>query len=345
MIAKHMSGHAAGLLRRKTAIVIPVYLPAGVNQAHGRSLVEDTAARCCEQVEDPARVCLSVDGEACGGQTAAEVALALGASCCSARETQGKLRAVARGLRCLLERNDPAYVAVLDQDGDHFANELLSFVRVAEHAAGGVGTSRVLVLGQRSSRHRPMGFFRGELEELADRVLLDALHYRAAMSGRPLRLEYALALGEFPDFHSGYKLFSIDAARDVFLGPEKQAGVSDDAYYRHGVEAVMCVEALERGAYLAAVRRTTFNEQPISTFGLFERRQMVADKIIWPCKRLSIPARFVRQWLDNHVPQLLLNTVAPYGKEELTAIRTIVLAAFAGEDGGNPVEPLEPLYA
>ena len=66
----------------------------------------------------------------------------------------------------------------------------------------------VLVLGRRSSKQRPLGFLRGELEELADRVLLDALAYDAAVSGVPLRLECATAVEEYPDFHSGYKLFS-----------------------------------------------------------------------------------------------------------------------------------------
>jgi hypothetical protein len=219
-------------------------------------------------------------------------------------------------------------------------------VRAALHIALETGQSaasaRVMVLGRRISRHRPMGFLRGELEELADRVLLDALAYRAAATARPLSLEYATTLDEFPDFHSGYKLFSRQTAQDVFLSKPQLAGVSDDCYFRHAVEAVMTVEALEHGAYLGVVNRTTLNEQPISTFGLLDLSQLVADKIIWPCKRLDIPAPFVRQWMANHAPRLLLNTLAPAGREELARIRERVLAAF-GQEGASE-RPLQPLF-
>ena len=182
----------------------------------------------------------------------------------------------------------------------------------------------------------------GELsqQELADRVLLDALAYRAAITGRPLRMEYANTLDEFPDFHSGYKLFSRATAREVFLEKPQTAGVSETCYYRHACEAVMIVEALEQGAYLGVVNRSTLNEQPISTFGLYNREQLVADKMIWPCKRLEIPGNFVRQWLDNHLPRLLLNTLAPDGKTELAAIRKLVLEAFGEDTGGEGIQPL-----
>ena len=67
---------------------------------------------------------------------------------------------------------------------------------------------------------------------------------------------------------------------------------------------------------------------------------MVADKIIWPCKRLGVPASFVDQWLRNHMPRLLLNTLAPEGKEELLQIRRLVLAAFGLEAGELSWGPL-----
>jgi hypothetical protein len=187
-----------------------------------------------------------------------------------------------------------------------------------------------------------MGFLRGELEEFADRVLLDALAYRAALTGRPLRLEYATTLDEFPDFHSGYKLFSRRTAEQVFLAEPQLAGVSEDAYFRHACEAVMAVEALECDAYLGVVNRTTINEQPISTFGLLNMTRLVADKIIWPCKRLDIPVRFVRQWMANHAPRLLLSTLAPAGQDELARIQARVLAAFDCTPEQRP--PLKPPF-
>ena len=104
----------------------------------------------------------------------------------------------------------------------------------------------------------------------------------------------------------------------------------------------MTVEALERGAYLGIVNRSTLNEQPISTFGLLNLSRLVADKIIWPCKRLDVPVVFVRQWMANHAPRLLLNTLAPAGQEELARIERHVLAAFGQEPDPRP--PLKPLF-
>ena len=333
---------ALSATRERTGVVIPVYLPEGIDPGRGEALVRETATTYCAQADDPSTVCLSVDGEPFGAQVARRLATELGASIHLAPSNRGKLFAAINGVRALLQRPELDYVAIVDQDGDHFAHELPNLVRSALHVASQTHDDRVIVLGRRISRHRPMGFLRGELEEFADRILLDALAYRAALTGRPLRLEYATTLDEFPDFHSGYKLFSRRTAQDVFLGEPQLAGVAQDCYYRHAVEAVMVVEALEHGATLGVVNRSTLNEQPISTFGLLNLSQLVANKVIWPCKRLEVPAPFVRQWMANHAPRLLLNTLAPAGKDELARIRERVLAAFDQEPRSEP--PLQPLF-
>jgi hypothetical protein len=180
-----------------------------------------------------------------------------------------------------------------------------------------------------------MGFLRGELEELADRVLLDALTYRAAVMNRPLQLEYVTTLDEFPDFHSGYKLFSQSCARDVFLGEPQLAGVSEDAYFRHACEAVMVVEALEHGGLVGSVHRTTVNEQPVSTFALLDVVELSADLIIWSSKRLAIPSHFVRQWVLNHAPRLVAGTI-PDGKKALHEVIELVEKAFPCDEGLSP---------
>ncbi|MFH0965944.1 MAG: hypothetical protein V2A58_18245 [Planctomycetota bacterium] len=173
-----------------------------------------------------------------------------------------------------------------------------------------------------------MGFLRGELEELADRVLLDTLAYHAAVSGKPLKLEFATALDEFPDFHSGYKLLTRPTAQAVFLREVDRAGLPRNACLRHAVEAVIAVEALLDGAYLAAVARSTINEQPVSAFGLLDRARMTADKILWPCRRLGVPPPFVDQWMRNHLPRLLLGTLVPQGRDELLQVRDAVLSSL-----------------
>ena len=90
----------------------------------------------------------------------------------------------------------------------------------------------------------------------------------------------------------------------------------------------MTVEAHLAGADLVLVNRTTLNEQPVSTFGRLDRGRLVADKIIWPCRRLGVPPHFLDQWLSNHMPRLLLPTLVPEGKRELVAIRELIAADY-----------------
>ncbi len=332
------------LMRRDTGIVISVYFPEGLNVQKGRELLHDTVRMYCEQVDDPASICLSVDGEQCGADIVETLAKTYRVSWCVSAVNRGKLQGAAQGVRRLLDQKTWKYLAVVDQDGDHFGNELMNFVRAAHHIQNWKGTDQLLILGRRMSRHRPMGFLRGELEELCDRMLLDALMYHAVITGRPLALEFANMVDEFPDFHSGYKLFSAPTAEAVFLKPPHVMGLSETCYYRHACEAVMVVEALEHGALLGVVNRSTLNEQPISTFGMLNRIQLVADMMIWPCRRLAIPLPFVQQWLANHISRLLLNTFSPDGKAELEHIRQTVIRTLA-EVPDLEVKPLaQPLF-
>jgi hypothetical protein len=320
------------LLRNRTGLVVTVHIPDGMNEGDAKRALTDNLMLLCEQVGDPQRICLSVDGAACGADVAADLAQRFGVRQITAEKPLGKLQGARLGVDHLLEDPTLEYFICVDQDGDHFANELLNMIRAAECIREQARTDRITVLGQRSSMHRPMGLLRGELEELADRVLLDALTYHAAMTGKPLRMEHAFTFSEHPDFHSGYKLFSRPVAEAVFCSEPTMAGTSKICYYRHAVEAVMTVEALEAGAYFGVINRSTFNEQPVSAFGLMGREQFMADAIIWPCKRLNIPVEFVRQWLDNHMPRLLLDTLRPDGGNELQAIRHLVLDAWGEGD-------------
>jgi len=328
---------AARVLREKTGIVIPVYFGARADPSRAAQLLSDTVHSFVAQVTAPDAVCLAVDGRGPGEAAARHVASGCGVRVVVSEKNGGKLHAVRQGMAPLLSEPGLEYFTVVDQDGDHFANELLNFVRAARHIERCTNAPHAVILGRRISRHRPLGFLRGELEELADRVLLDALHYDAAVNGAPLRLEFANVLDEFPDFHSGYKLFSREVARSVFLEAPRLCGVSDDCYYRHACEAAMSVEALKSGAVLGVVNRSTLDEQPISTFAELDRRRLVADKMIWPCRRLGVPAAFVDQWLRNHIPRLLLGTLTPAGGEELLAIRELVAAELdpAGAVGGG----------
>lgn len=314
--------------RQATGIVIPVYLPPGVDNADGIRLLEDNIEACVAAVEDPAVICLAVDGKDCGGDIVDALAQRYGVNTVSGPVNRGKLHALRQGMQRLSQNSHLQWFATIDADGDHFANELTNLVRAAIYARTERGVDGVHVIGRRISRHRPMGWLRGELEELADRVLLDALTFQAVVSGRPLRLSLATSMDEFPDFHSGYKLFSRSIMEAVFLGQPDLCGVEETAYYRHGCEAVMTVEAHLAGADLVLVNRTTLNEQPVSMFGRLDRERLVADKIVWPCRRLGVPPAFLDQWLRNHMPRLLLPTLVPEGKRELVAIRQLIAADY-----------------
>ena len=339
MIRPHSFRSSSEAVRASTGIVIPVFLPSGVDRQVGHDLLADTVDACVRQAERPESVCLSVDGESYGRDVGEVLARRFQVRLTWCRRNKGKLQAVRRGMEVLLEQGEYDYLAALDADGDHFPHELANGIRSAQYARRRDPDLQVLALGRRISRHRPMGFLRGEMEELADRVLLDALAYTAAVRGCPLRLEFATALEEFPDFHSGLKILTRDLARQVFLGEPNLCGGTEDAYFKHGCEAVVTVESLLAGGCLAVFNRTTLNEPVISSFGLLERTRMVADKIVWPCRRLGVPGHFVRQWLRNHLPRLLLNTLTPQGREELKQIRRLVLEDLGLDD--DPDEPFE----
>src|SRR5690606_33753790 len=138
--------------------------------------------------------------------------------------------------------------------------------------------------------------------------------------------------------------FSRSAAEAVFSMPPQLAGCDEAAYYRHACEAVMTVEAHKAGAWLAAVNRRTFDEQPISIFAAINRARLAADMILWPCKRLGVPACFVDQWLANHLPSLLLGTLAPQGRDELLAIHDLVCAGYDLPSAARPAAIARPRF-
>ncbi|MFH1572181.1 MAG: hypothetical protein ABIL09_29595, partial [Gemmatimonadota bacterium] len=197
------AARAADAARHHTGIVIPAYFPPGRDNALAVSLLEDTVQACLTVLGDPAALCVSVDGEDCGREVGEALRRDHHLTLTVAPRNRGKLHALRLGMEALWTREALQLLAVVDADGDHFANELITLVRAARYARAQPGVSEVLVLGSRTSRHRPMGLLRGELEELADRVLFDALHYHAAVTGQPLRLECVTPIEEYPDFHSG----------------------------------------------------------------------------------------------------------------------------------------------
>lgn len=345
MKAEHFSRAADETKRNATGVLIPVCIPDNEHADMSHALLEDTVQAFLRELNRPDALCLSADGGGRGADAAREAARRWGCRAVFSEPNRGKLFALRAGMRRLLGDERLRCFVTADQDGDHFANELASLVRAVQHVENRTGNDCVLVIGRRASLHRPMGYARGDLEEWVDRLLLDALAYRAAQVDRPLSLQFSTPVGEVPDFHSGYKLLTRPAATAVFANAPRTCGAADDVYYRHAVEAVIAVEAVEAGAVLAQVNRSTFDEQPVSLFGAFDRRRLFADMIVWPCLRLEIPAAFARQWMCNHAPRILLSTLLPAGREELLAVQRLVLEALGdGSARDLPDEIQRPAF-
>ena len=337
----HTAREAIEIVEHATAVVITVYLGPDADRAHYADLLDDTTRMYVREVSDPKAVCLSVDGPGIGVSVAQEVSERYGTSLVVAERNGGKFAAVQRGVLHMLQEPRHRYFAAVDQDGDHFASDLLNFVRSAEHVRTTTGADRILVMGERASLHRPLGYLRGEQETLADAMLLDALTYDAAVqrpAAQPCVRPIRASLSRLPR-----RLQTVQprSAQDVFATPPELAGCTETAYYRHAIEAVMVVEALVRGATLVSLNRRTFDEQPVSVFASFNLTQLTANLILWPCMRLGVPGEFVRQWLDNHLPELRLGTIQPDGRDELLAIRRLVLEGYglSTDDAHDIVRP------
>ncbi len=334
-------------LRPRLGMVIPVwYNPAEPDEAMA-GLLRLTLADCALFMPLD-RVVLVVDGSPRiariaraerdrwlrGNETAPELILE--------EENRGKEHAVTRGMQWLLrERPEVDLLCVRDADADHFINDLPNLARAALHIAREADNPRVLVIGRRGSLHRPMGWLRGELELLQDRVLLDALRFALARQGRALDLRFCAGVDTVPDFNSGYKLYTRAAAEQIFADPGAEMRcLKPDEFWRYGAETISIVHGVLSGAVLGEVRRMTFDGQPTSTFhtGAEARLRWYSGVIAWIFCRLEIPVEIARAILDNQVTACPMMTMGQ-ASEELRAIRDAVLrrvAAYYGEAYAPP---------
>ncbi len=252
-------------------------------------------------------------------------------------ENRGKEHAVTQGMQWLLqERPTVDLLAVRDADADHFINDLPNLARAALHIVAETDNARALVIGRRISLHRPMGWLRGELEQLQNWVLLDALRYHLAQRGRVLDLRFCAGSGTVPDFNSGYKLYTRAAAAAIFADPGAEMRcLGPDEFWRCGAETISVVHGVLSGATLGEVGRLTFDGQPTSTFaaGAAARVRWYGGVIAWIFSRLDVPFAAAQAILDNHVVASAMTTLEP-AAEELRAVREAALqrlAAYRGE--------------
>lgn len=322
-----------GEVRDIAGMVVPVWFSRKAQSALAERLLTLTLDNY-EQYVRPENVCLVVDGDERSLRIARKVQKALakaggvGFEVLYLEENRGKHYAVTEGILWLMNRKGIKYFVVRDCDADHFICDLPNLVRSAHHISVTEKTDRVLIVGRRIDRHRPLGFRRGEMEELCNRVMLDAMNYRLAKQRRIVNSQYYSPYGDVPDFKSGYKVYSRSVARRVFKRKPPLLCLEANDYWRHGAEPIPIVEAVLNGAIIGEMNRTTFDVQPTTTFTESSAMDMHVKTLAWAFCRCRVPLKCAEQMFDNHIPRLLLLTDAA-GREKLDALKRDTLGFYA----------------
>ncbi|MBC7235462.1 MAG: glycosyltransferase [Chloroflexi bacterium] len=322
----------------RIGMVVPAYFSAKPSDDLVRHLLYMTLADCHHYLPLE-HIVVVVDGDARTARLAEELRQHLAGRhgrtfrLMPLAENHGKLWAMQEGIKALLsERPDIEYIAIRDGDGDHVASDLPRLARAARFLAEAYAGTRLIIIGARRSRHRPMGWLRGELEMLLDRITLDALVYALALQGRALNLRHCLGEG-VPDLSSGYKMYGREAAELLFRDAQpRYEGLTPYDYWHYGPETMTIVEAVLQDTVLAELPRLTWDGQPATSFGEFRLVSLYGELLAWVFCRLAISPVVAAQMYDNHVPSLALRTTAQ-GQEMLTTLRAFVLEKLCRQRG------------
>jgi hypothetical protein len=331
------------VMRRSLGMLIPVWFPPTLSDAQVRETLLDTLHHC-EHYLPWEHVVLVVDGDARSYavgqdlQTACRQHHGQAFDVLYSAENGGKGAAVLRGTQWFLDRDGLEYLTTRDADGDHALNDLVNLMRLAVSLRANEGTNKVIIVGRRNHPHRALGWMRGEFETLLNRMLVDAVRFALAQRQQVLNTRYFSLSGDYPDLHSGYKVYSRRVCelmvehtweRLPWVGPE---------IYRYGVEAVPFVEGVMAGAVVGEITRLT-QEPDFSGHGAFARPETNGSVMLWTCLRLGIETPQAASILDNHLSQLALWT-SPQGRASLLELRQFVLRRLheAAQEPSSPIE-------
>ncbi|MGI6367032.1 MAG: hypothetical protein ACOX2L_01515 [Anaerolineae bacterium] len=336
-------------LARELAVIVPIYFGTTADEGLMERLLRMTIVDLPAFVR-PEQVWLMVDGDGHSGPVARRVLAGLSPSAqgmhlVDNRENQGKLGVLRQGFSAALEAHPQVnWLAALDGDGDHLAAALPTLVRSAAAMAASCGHGRVVMIGARASRERPMGWVRGQMETLLDGLTIDALTYALARQGRALDLAFCRP-GVVPDISSGYKVYGRELAALLFADPDPDTGsLSPWDYWHYAPETVPAVEATLLGGVIGEMPRPTWDGQPVSSFGAFGLERMYGELLAWVWTRLQIPLTVAVQHWENHRRSYELDT-SQEGAELLAKTRSRALGRLAealGEDPPGPCRPLLP---
>jgi hypothetical protein len=315
------------LTRHSLGMVIPVWFPPTVTDGRVRENLLATL-RGCEHYLPWEHVVLVVDGDA---RSAAIVQELQGAwrqrhgqafDVVYSPENRGKGFAVFRGAEWFLERHDLHYLAVRDADGDHALNDLANLMRLTAVLRADTGSDALIIIGRRNHPHRALGWIRGEFETLLNRVLVESLRFAMARRQEVLKTQYFSLSDEYPDIHSGYKVYSRKICELIVQRTWERPPWVGAEIFRYGVEAVPFVEGAMAGAIVGEVTRLT-REPEFSGHAAFARPETNGSVLLWAFLRLGITPQQATVLLDNHMSRLALWT-DPHGRESLVELRRYV---------------------
>jgi hypothetical protein len=316
------------VMRRSLGMLIPVWFPPTLSDDQVRDTLLDTL-HDCEHFLPWEHVVLVVDGDA----RSYAVVQDLQAACRQhhgqafdvvySAENGGKGAAVLRGTQWFLEKNDLEYLTTRDADGDHALNDLVNLMRMALALQAGEDTDRVIVVGRRNHPHRALGWMRGEFESLLNRVLIDAVRFALAQRQQVLNTRHFSLAGEFPDLHSGYKIYSRRVCELMVERPWEHPPWVGPEIYRYGVEAVPFVEGVMAGASVGEITRLT-REPDFSGHDAFARPEANGSVLLWTFLRMGIKAIQAAAIIDNHMARMIMWS-DPQGRASLLELRRYVV--------------------
>jgi len=317
-------------MREAVGSVIPVWFPEDM-PAWGMLELLSATLNDAELFAGPERIVLVVDG--CPGavepteQAAAELAARAGGppTVIVTQRNEGKGAAICTGFERLLADDAVTALNVRDADGDHDIYDLPQLYRLFEQMRDQERTDDVFVVGCRGSLTRPLGFARGENEQMLNRLTVDALNHRLSREGGAIDERYTGRYGRAPDLQSGYKMYSRTAAQ-VVMASLRAADEAEPELevMRWAVEFIPTVELLLRGFIPGALYRLTYDGQPQTTFDESDLPRAYSKQIAWLFRRLELPHEVGRRLLDNALSATEYVTAAA-GAQHLAALREQVI--------------------
>jgi hypothetical protein len=321
---------------RSLGMVIPVWFPPSLTDDQVRENLL-TTLHDCEHYLPWGHVVVVVDGDARSSAIVQELQRA-----CRRRygrtfdvidgsENRGKGFAVCRGAQWFLRKPGLEYLTIRDADGDHALNDLINLMRLALALRASERTEALILVGRRNDPHRALGWMRGEFETLLNRVLVEAVRFALAQHQQVLKTQYFSSSGEYPDLHSGYKVYSRKVCALMVQHTWERPPWVGAEIYRYGVEAIPFVEGAMAGAIVAELTRMT-REPDFSGHSAFARPEANGSVLLWTFLRLGIKPAQAAAILDNHLSRLTL-WADPQGKASLLELRQYVWAGLLASTG------------